>query len=40
MPGGVIAIDISADFAIRMTGGVTRVAGGIMDPEMVRQVLA
>jgi diaminopimelate epimerase len=40
MPGGVIAIDIGDDFAIRMTGGVTRVAEGIMAPEMMRQVLA
>jgi len=40
MPGGVIAIDISDGFAIRMTGGVTRVAGGVMAEEMVRQVIS
>jgi len=39
MPGGVIAIEIGDEFAIRMTGGVTRVAGGVMAPEMVDQVL-
>jgi diaminopimelate epimerase len=39
MPGGIIAIEIGDEFAIRMTGGVTRVAGGVMAPEMVDQVL-
>jgi len=34
MPGGRIEIDISSDFAISMTGGVTRVAAGTIDPEM------
>jgi len=37
MPGGVIAIEIGEDFAIRMTGPVTRVAEGTMAPEMVNQ---
>lgn len=37
MPGGQIGIDIGADLAIRMTGGVTRVAGGVMAEEMLRQ---
>ena len=33
MPGGVISIEIGADFSIRMTGGVTRVCEGIVCPE-------
>ena len=35
MPGGRIDIAISPDFAISMTGGVTRVAEGTIDPEML-----
>jgi len=34
MPGGQIDIEISNDFEISMTGSVTRVAEGIIDPEM------
>ncbi len=34
MPGGVIRIEIGDDFAIRMTGGVTRVAEGVISPEI------
>ncbi len=34
MPGGRIEIKIAPDFAIRMTGSVTRVATGTIDPEM------
>ena len=34
MPGGKIEIDISPDFAISMTGRVTKVATGTIDPEM------
>jgi diaminopimelate epimerase len=34
MPGGVIAIEIGDDFAIRMTGGVTKVSEGVMAKEM------
>jgi len=34
MPGGVIAIEIGGDFSIRMTGGVTRVADGVIAPEV------
>ena len=34
MPGGQIDIKISNDFEISMTGSVTRVAEGIIDPEM------
>ncbi len=34
MPGGVIAIEIGNDFAIRMTGGVTTVSEGIISGEM------
>lgn len=35
MPGGRIEIAISPDFSISMTGGVTRVAEGTIDPEML-----
>ncbi len=35
MPGGRIGIEIGADFAIKMTGGVTRVGEGTLDPEML-----
>ena len=34
MPGGEIHIEISNDFEISMTGSVTRVAEGVIDPEM------
>jgi diaminopimelate epimerase len=34
MPGGRIGIEISPDFAIKMTGPVTRVADGRMDAEL------
>ena len=34
MPGGKLGIEIGADFAIQMTGPVTRVADGKMDPEL------
>ncbi|MBI3848996.1 MAG: diaminopimelate epimerase [Verrucomicrobia bacterium] len=34
MPGGIIAIEIGDDFAIRMTGGVTKVSEGIIAEEM------
>ncbi|RPH51917.1 MAG: diaminopimelate epimerase [Desulfobacteraceae bacterium] len=34
MPGGNLAIRFSQDFAATMTGPVTRVCQGIMDPEM------
>ena len=34
MPGGVIKIEISDGFSIRMTGPVTKVAEGVMDKEM------
>jgi diaminopimelate epimerase len=33
-PGGVVAIEIGDDFAIRMTGSVTKVAEGIIAEEM------
>jgi diaminopimelate epimerase len=36
MPGGVIEIEIGDQFAIRMTGSVTRVAEGVLDPEIFR----
>jgi diaminopimelate epimerase len=34
MPGGVIDINISNDFFITMTGGVTKVADGVMSDEI------
>jgi diaminopimelate epimerase len=34
MPGGIIKIEIGDGFAIRMTGGVTRVAEGVISPEI------
>lgn len=34
MPGGKIEIEIGDDFTIRMTGGVTKVAEGVMAKEM------
>ena len=34
MPGGIIKIEISDGFAIRMTGPVTRVSEGVIDPEI------
>jgi diaminopimelate epimerase len=34
MPGGVIAIEIGGDFAIRMTGPVTKVSDGVIAKEM------
>jgi len=39
MPGGIIAIEISDHFAVRMTGPVTRVMEGIMAVEMVAQLI-
>ena len=34
MPGGAIAIEIGDDFAIRMTGGVTKVSEGVVAEEI------
>lgn len=34
MPGGQLSIQLSADFTATMTGPVTRVCEGVMDPEM------
>jgi diaminopimelate epimerase len=34
MPGGTIGIQIAPDYAIRMTGGVTRVAEGTLHAEL------
>jgi diaminopimelate epimerase len=34
MPGGQLAIEIGDDFAIEMTGPVTKVADGVMNKEM------
>jgi diaminopimelate epimerase len=34
MPGGIIEIEIGDNFSIRMTGGVTKVADGVMNREM------
>src|SRR5271168_825217 len=36
MPGGQIQIEIGDDFAIEMTGPVTKVAEGVMNQEMFR----
>jgi len=36
MPGGIIEIEIGDQFSIRMTGPVTRVSEGVMDPEIFR----
>ncbi|CAB1063044.1 Diaminopimelate epimerase (EC [Olavius sp. associated proteobacterium Delta 1] len=37
MPGGKIEIKIAEDFAVSMTGTVTRVAEGVIHPEMFGQ---
>lgn len=34
MPGGTLRIEISPDYAIKMTGPVTRVAEGVLHPEL------
>jgi diaminopimelate epimerase len=34
MPGGIIAIEVGDDFAIRMTGAVTKVGEGVISPEI------
>ena len=34
MPGGQIGIEIAADYAIKMTGPTTRVAEGVLHPEL------
>jgi diaminopimelate epimerase len=34
MPGGTLSIEIGADYAIKMTGPVTRVAEGTLHPEI------
>jgi diaminopimelate epimerase len=39
MPGGVIAIEIGDEFAIRMTGAVTKIAEGVMDTEMFGTII-
>jgi diaminopimelate epimerase len=33
-PGGIIQIEIGDQFSIRMTGSVTRVSEGVIDPEL------
>ncbi len=38
MPGGGLDIEISPDFAVSMTGSVTRVATGTIDPEMFTEL--
>jgi diaminopimelate epimerase len=40
MPGGKIEIEIGDNFSIRMTGGVTKVADGVMNKEMFGAVIA
>ena len=39
MPGGKIDIKISQNFAVTMTGSVTKVAEGVIDPEMFQHHL-
>jgi diaminopimelate epimerase len=34
MPGGIIAIEVGDDFAIRMTGAVTKVGEGVISPDI------
>jgi diaminopimelate epimerase len=34
MPGGQIGIEIAPDFSVKMTGPVTRVAEGVLHPEL------
>jgi diaminopimelate epimerase len=34
MPGGIIEIEIGDDYAVRMTGAVTKVADGVISREM------
>jgi diaminopimelate epimerase len=40
MPGGTIQIEIGDNFSIRMTGGVTKVADGVMSKEMFGTIIA
>ena len=39
MPGGQIGIQIGDKFSIRMTGPVTRVAEGTLNPELYTTVV-
>lgn len=39
MPGGKIEIKIAEDFAVSMTGTVTRMAEGVIHPEMLDHTL-
>jgi len=39
MPGGKIEIEIGDNFSIRMTGGVTKVADGVMNKEMFGTII-
>lgn len=39
MPGGTLAVEVSPDFHLRMSGGVTRVAEGVLAPEALAQEL-
>lgn len=38
MPGGELRIEVSPDFLIRMTGPVTRVSQGQLDPESIEDL--
>jgi diaminopimelate epimerase len=40
MPGGIIEIEIGDDYAIRMTGAVTKVADGVIAKEMFSASIA
>ena len=39
MPGGVLAIEIGPEFSILMTGSVTKVAEGVLAPELFETVV-
>jgi diaminopimelate epimerase len=39
MPGGIIQIEIGDEFAIRMTGGVTKIAEGVLAGEMFGTII-
>jgi diaminopimelate epimerase len=40
MPGGIITIEIGDDFAIRMTGSVTKVSEVTISPEIFSVAVA
>lgn len=38
MPGGSLFIELDEDYSVRMTGPVTRIASGVLDPECLVSV--